>query len=124
LLVALLLAGFALGPVGASAEPLCTDSWMGGSSGSWQTASNWSAGHVPTSADVACIGEATTVTVSAGTNQASVLADKGTLVISGGSLELAGALEASSVNALTISGGTLTGAATLDISGVFISGWS
>ncbi len=72
-------------------------------------------GKVPSSSDVACIGSGTTVTISEGSDQASVLSDKGTLVLSGGSLELGSALELSSVNGLTMSGGNLKGAATLDV---------
>ena len=116
LLAALLVAALAVGPAGASAEPLCTNKWTGGSPGLWQTASNWSTGKVPTSADVACIGASVTVEVSGGTNAAGVLADEGTLVLRGGSLELASALEESTVHAFTASGGTLTGAAKLGVS--------
>jgi RHS repeat-associated protein len=116
LLALLLVAGLSLGAAGASAEPLCTNKWTGGSSGSWQTASNWSTGKVPTSAEVACIGAGVTVEVSGGTNAAGVLADEGTLVLRGGSLELANALEESTVHALTASGGTLKGAAKLGVS--------
>ncbi|HWX45200.1 MAG TPA: RHS repeat-associated core domain-containing protein [Solirubrobacteraceae bacterium] len=105
----------ALGPADASAEPLCTDTWTGPGEGEWQTAGNWSTGKVPSSSDVACIGSGTTVTLSGGSGQASVLVDKGTLVISGGSLELSNALELSSVNGLRMSGGKLKGAATLDV---------
>lgn len=101
----------------ASAEPVCTDTWTGASGGEWQTATNWSTSKVPTSSDVACIGLETTVNVTEGINQTGVLEDKGTLAISGGSLELANALEASSTSTLNLSGGTLTGAGTLDISG-------
>jgi RHS repeat-associated protein len=82
----------------------------------WQTASNWSTGKAPSSVDVACIGVGVTVEVSSGANVAGVLVDEGTLVLGGGSLELAGAFEESSVHALTVSGGTLTGAAKLAVS--------
>ena len=116
LLALLLMAGLTLGAAGASAEPLCTDKWTGGSSGSWQTASNWSTGKVPTSADVACIGGGVTVEVSSGANAAGVLADEGTLVLRGGSLELSSVLEESTVHAFTASGGRLTGAAKLGVS--------
>ena len=114
-LVALVVA-LGVVPGVAFAGPLCTDSWVGGSSGSWQTASNWSAGSAPTSADVACVGAGVTVDVSGGTAAAGVLADKGSLALSGGSLELASALEESSISALTVSGGTLKGAARLGVS--------
>ena len=117
LLAVLLMAMLALGSAGASAEPLCTDTWTGSSEGAWQTASNWSAGHTPTSSDVACIGAGTTVNVSEGANQAGVVVDKGTLTISSGSsLEIASALEPSSVSTLALNSGTLSGAATVDVS--------
>jgi RHS repeat-associated protein len=66
---------------------------------------------------VACIEAGKTVEVTEGANQAGVLEDKGTLVISGGSLELANALEASSAATLTLQKATLTGAGTLNVSG-------
>jgi hypothetical protein len=116
LLVALLVVALAGVPARASAEPLCTDKWAGGSSGSWQTATNWSTGKVPTSVDVACVGSGVTVEVTGGTNAAGVLADEGTLVLRGGSLELASALEESTVHVLTASGGRLKGAAKLGVS--------
>ncbi len=110
------LAVLALAPVGASAEPLCTDTWTGPIEGTWQTASNWSTGSVPGSSDVACVGAGKSVKVTEGTDVTGVLKDEGALVITGGSLELANALEASSVSALTLEGGTLTGTAALDVS--------
>ncbi len=116
LLVALLVVALASVPARASAEPLCTDKWAGGSSGSWQTATNWSTGKVPTSVDVACVGSGVTVEVTGGTNAAGVLADEGTLVLRGGSLELASALEESTVHVFTASGGRLKGAAKLGVS--------
>ncbi len=122
LLIALLVGVLALVPAGASAEPLCTDTWTGASEGTWQTVTNWSTGKAPTSTDVACIGTGTTVNVTAGSNQAGVLLDKGTLVISEGSLEVVSSLEASSVASLILSGGALTGAATVSVSGSF--SWS
>ena len=118
MLAASLVVAFALVPVSASAEPLCTDTWMGPNEGIWQTASDWSTGKVPSSSDVACIAVEKTVKVTEGTNQTGVLEDKGTVAISGGSLELASALEASSAVSLTMTGsGKLTGAGTLDVSG-------
>jgi RHS repeat-associated protein len=115
-LLGALLVALAVVPARASAEPLCTDKWTGGSSGSWQTAANWSTGKAPTSADVACIGAGVTAEVSGGTNAAGVLEDEGTLVLSSGSLELASALEESTVHAFTMTGGWLKGAAKLAVS--------
>ena len=100
------------------ADPTCTDTWTGvAGDGLWQSAGNWSTESVPSSSDVACIGSGVTVHVTGGTNQAGVLTDEGTLVVSGGSLELASSTEASSVESLTLDGGTLTGANEIDVSG-------
>jgi RHS repeat-associated protein len=115
----LFVACSALLPSSARAEPLCTDTWIGPSEGSWQTESNWSTGHVPTSSDVACIGSGKTADVSAGTNQAGVLQGEGGVRISGGSLELASALEASNVAVVSMTGGTLAGAGTLNVTSSF-----
>ncbi len=102
-------------PASASAESLCTDTWVGPAAGSWVTASDWSAG-VPTSSSVACIGSGDTVTVSEGAQQTEVLQGAGALVLSGGSIELVNAFEASSIASLSLSGGTLTGAGKLEVS--------
>jgi len=116
-LLTVLLAGLlALAPAGASAEPLCTDTWTGPVVGEWEIAADWSTGKVPTSTEVACIGSGDTVYVVAGANHAGVLEDLGALAILGGSLELANALEASSIASLTLRNGSLTGAGTLDVS--------
>jgi RHS repeat-associated protein len=114
-LATLLLAGLALVPAGASAEPLCANTWIGPSEGSWEVAKDWSTGALPTSTEVVCIGTGDTVNVTEGT--ASVLEVKGTVVIPSGKLEVASALEASSVASLTVSGGILKGAGTVDVSG-------
>jgi RHS repeat-associated protein len=116
---ALVLVVLALAPASASAEALCSDTWTGPAEGSWATAANWSAGHAPTSTDVACIGAGKTVKVTEGTNQAGVVQGEGTVAISSGSLEVANALEASNLHSLTISGGTLSGAGTLNLSANF-----
>jgi len=94
----------------------CTDTYKGLAEGEWQIAANWSAEHAPTSSDVACVGAKETVKVTEGTNLAGIVQVEGTLVISGGTLEVSNALEASTVSKLTISGGTLTGAAAVDVS--------
>ncbi|HEV3319323.1 MAG TPA: DUF6531 domain-containing protein [Solirubrobacteraceae bacterium] len=120
-LAALLLATMALASANAWAEPLCTDAWTGPGEGTWQTAADWSAEHVPASTDVACIGTGKTVKVTEGARQAGVVQGEGALVISGGSLELTNSLleEASRVHSLTLEGGALTGAATLNVSSAF-----
>ncbi|MGH2854674.1 MAG: hypothetical protein ACRDLF_10865, partial [Solirubrobacteraceae bacterium] len=115
MMASLLVLALVMAPASALAEPLCTDTWTGPSEGTWQTTSDWSTGSVPAPSDVACIGAGKTVSVTEGTDATGVLADEGALVITGGSIELASALEASSVKELTIEGGTLTGVATLDV---------
>jgi RHS repeat-associated protein len=107
----------ALMPAVASAESMCSDNWTGPSEGEWTTPGDWSAGHVPGSSDVACIGLGKTVKVASGTDLAGVVQGEGSLTISGGSLELTNTLEVSSIHSLRLSGGTLTGAATLKVSG-------
>jgi RHS repeat-associated protein len=102
----------------ASAESLCTNTWVGPVEGSWTVAADWSAGAVPSSADVACIGSGKKVTVSEGTNAAGVLQGEGTVVVSGGSLEVANPFEGSTIHVLTLNGGTFTGAANVTVSGV------
>ena len=121
-LVVLLGVVLAVVPPVASAEALCTDTWSGPSEGSWTTAEDWSSGKVPGSADVACIAAGKTVKVTGGTNQAGVLLDEGTVVLSGGSLELVSASEVSSAYALTVDGGTLKGAGTVDVFSSFVGG--
>ncbi len=121
-LLAVLLVGlFALVPAGASAEPLCTDTWTGPAEGEWEANAYWSKGEVPSSSDVACIGTGKTAVIKAGHPLAGILEDKGSLVLSGGSLELTGALteEPSSIASLTMSGGKLQGADQVDITGSF-----
>lgn len=123
LLLMALLVGFSIaGTSVASAESLCTDTWVGPAEGSWSTTANWSTGKTPVSTDVACIGAGKTVKVAEGTNQAGVVQGEGTLVLSGGSLELVNALEPSTISTFKQEGGTLTGAATLNVSASFT--WS
>jgi RHS repeat-associated protein len=115
LLLAVLCACLATA-AGASAQALCTNTWSGPSEGNWQTAADWSAGHAPTSADVACIGAGDTVDVSEGANQSGVVQGEGALTLAGGLLELTNALEASSIASLSLSNATLTTAGSLDVS--------
>jgi YD repeat-containing protein len=122
-LTMMLVAILSIAPASASAEPLCTDTWTGASEGTWQTATNWSTGKVPSSTDVACIGAGYTVNVTAGTNQAGVIEDKGTLGVLGGLLEVLSTLEASSIANLSVENGAeLTGSAEVDVTGTFTGG--
>jgi RHS repeat-associated protein len=103
----------------ASAESLCTDTWVGPAEGEWSEAAGWSGGHVPSSADVACIGAGKTVKVTGSTAAvAGVVQGAGTLVLQAeGSLEVSNSLETSVIGAFTQTGGTLTGAGSLQVSG-------
>src|SRR5271166_3370634 len=101
---------------GASAEPLCTNTWTGPSEGSWRTAADWSAGNVPTSSDVACIEAGDTVDIAEGSNQAGVVQGQGALALTGGLLELTNALDASSIASLALRNATLSIAGTLSVS--------
>ena len=100
---------------GVVAATPCTDSWTGPSEGSWQTPANWSADVVPGPFDVTCIESGNIVQMTDGTNQTGVLLDEGALDMSGGSLELANALEPSSVSTLTLENTILTGPGTLAV---------
>ena len=87
----------------------CTDTWTGPSGGEWQLAENWSAEHVPTSEDVACIPKESTAKVTEGTHFAELLQGEGRLTITGGSLGLLGSGEASNIGMLHLTGGALRG---------------
>jgi YD repeat-containing protein len=106
-LVVLLVVVLALGAASASAESLCTDTWTGPAEGEWTIAEDWSTGKVPTSTSVACIGSGKTIKVIGGTNETGVVQGEGTLSITGGTLEVTSALEASKLSTLTLSNGTL-----------------
>ncbi|HEY1687933.1 MAG TPA: DUF6531 domain-containing protein [Solirubrobacteraceae bacterium] len=108
----------ALGAPSAAGETLCTDTWVGPSKGTWQTASDWSSGSVPTSSGVACIGAGKVVEATSGTKSVGVVQGEGTLAIANAAtLELTSGLEVSTINALSLSNGTLTGVGTLVITG-------
>ncbi len=109
---------------GASAQSVCTDTWTGPSEGNWQTAADWSTGNVPTSSDVACIEAGDRVDVSEGTAQAGVVQGEGALALSGGTLELTDALEASSIASLSLSRASLAIADELDVGSGFAGGGS
>ena len=94
----------------------CTETWTGAAGdGLWQTAGNWSPAGVPGPTDDACIGVAFSVTLSAGAQSINSLTSDGTLTISGGSLDIA---TASTANTLNLSS-TISGAGALIVSGVF-----
>jgi hypothetical protein len=102
----------------AAAESLCTDTWTGPAEGSWETASNWSAG-IPTSSSVACLGSGTTVwTGNAG---AESVQDEGHLRITN-TLELGELIsESSQIANLTIgSSGSLKASGVVDVTHEFV----
>jgi RHS repeat-associated protein len=118
-LAGLVVFGVLLLPAMASAA-VCSDTYKGLAEGEWQIAANWSAEHVPTSSDVACIGSGSTVDVSSGTNQVGVVQGEGTLVIGGSTLEVTNALEPSVISGLVLNfGAVLAGAATVEASTSF-----
>lgn len=105
-----LLIGALSAPVAARAAE-CTDTWIP-ASGEWQVAENWSAEHVPTSTDVACIPKEKTAQVLSGTLSVEILQGEGRLTILAGSLALLGK-EQSHIQKLHLSGGALKGPAEL-----------
>jgi RHS repeat-associated protein len=108
-------------PARASAAE-CTDTWTGPAEGSWATASNWSAKHVPTESDVACIGSGKTTTVS-GASRAALVQGEGGVNIAGGSLELIRppGEGLSTIGSLAMSGGSLKGPGTLEVQTSFVA---
>lgn len=94
----------------------CTDTWTGPAEGTWSTVANWSAGHVPGEADIACIGSGKTVNMTTGTGSVKGIQGEGTLVLKETTLTLLGTAEASQINNLTIKNkGNLAGAGSLKI---------
>ena len=94
----------------------CTDNWTGTSDNSWAIAGNWSKGHVPTSADWACIPlHAANLPVQL-TSSATIntITNIGGLDISGGSLTI-GSTSSTSTGSLDLSNAYLSGPGTLTI---------
>ncbi len=88
-------------------ETSCTDSWVGGGEGAWETPGNWSTGIVPGPTDVACIEGGVSVRVSSEGDQAGRLVDDGTLDIAGGG-SMALADSSSEVSSLLMNRGSLS----------------
>ncbi|MGA2255464.1 MAG: phosphatidylinositol-specific phospholipase C domain-containing protein, partial [Thermoguttaceae bacterium] len=96
---------------------LAAVSWVGGASGLWDKAANWSTGQVPGVGDDVDIGSGSMVTIQLGDAESidSLSTDEGsTLVMSGGSLTV-NSTSITSVLAgnFNLSGGTLEGASNL-----------
>ena len=119
LLVAIGIAALTAVPASASAETfeqVCTNTWNGPSGGSWGISADWSAKHVPTSSDVACIEGGKVVKIEAGTSAGpGVIQGEGTVAIESGSLEVANALESSKIASLIQFKGTISGPGTLEV---------
>ncbi|HEX5525990.1 MAG TPA: RHS repeat-associated core domain-containing protein [Solirubrobacterales bacterium] len=99
----------------------CTDTWTGPAEGGWQVAANWSAGHVPTEADVACIGAGKTVMVSSPQSVGVVQGAGGLYLINPLTLTRPPGEAVSTIAYLTLSGGSLTGAGTIEVSSAFVA---
>ena len=89
---------------------LSSNAWKAAVSGDWDTAANWSAGHVPTASEDAVIAIAGnyTVTHSFGSDSAHSITLSHPLILSGGTLTVGASVQANS--AFTLNGGTLAGA--------------
>src|SRR5580658_3724608 len=96
---------------------LTTNSSKTAVSGDWDTASNWSLGHVPLATEDVSITVAGsyTVTHSTGTDSCASITSDEPLVLSGGSLTVSGDVQVN--NTFTISGGTLSSATVVPGSG-------
>ncbi len=98
-------------------EEGCTATFTGESGGAWQTAGNWSTSSVPTGSDRACIPAGTGVTVSSGTDQVGSIAGEGSVMLTGGALELTDGSTVSEISDLSVQSGTLSGSSTLYVFG-------
>jgi filamentous hemagglutinin family protein len=97
--------------------------WADGVSGDWATGSNWTRGHAPNALEDAYINPTgvQTVTLSAGAQAPRSLQLTGddVLLMTGGTLSLGQASTVGSAASLLLSGGEITGAGALDIAGNF-----
>ncbi len=94
----------------------CTDTWTGaGPDSSWNTATDWSSGTVPTSSDVVCIPAGAHVHSWQAANAAAWVESEGELAVEGASLELGDTAVASTISEATIQNGTLSVAGNLTI---------
>ena len=125
-LAALGAALLSLPPASGSGSAFCqfdTDrSWDGGGNGtSWHDPLNWAPNGLPQPDEIVCIEDegSPTVVISEGTQTVASIESFGSLVISGGALEITDTSRTSPVTTLTLSGsGTLGGAATVLIQGL------
>lgn len=90
---------------GVAVAAECTDTWIGPEAGEWTEAESWSAAHVPTEEDVACIPKSHRVTVGSGAQRAEMLQGSGELVITESSLVLVGVAEPSNIGTMRLKEG-------------------
>jgi RHS repeat-associated protein len=90
---------------GVAVAAACTDTWIGPEAGEWTEAESWSAAHVPTEEDVACIPKSHRVTVGSGAQRAEMLQGSGELVITEASLVLVGVGEPSNIGTMRLKEG-------------------
>ena len=93
----------------ASADPVCTRTWVGGATGAWNAGANWSGGAVPGSADRACVGAGVTVSLTQPTTVGSV-SGAGSVTVDGGNVTLADSSAVSEIGSLSfVNTGVLSG---------------
>ncbi|MGN6255349.1 MAG: hypothetical protein ACTHO8_10295 [Solirubrobacterales bacterium] len=119
---ALLVAAALLGAFASAASAAeCTDTWTGPAEGPWQTAANWSAGHVPTETDVACIGAGKTARVETSQSVGVVQGEGGLFLTHSLTLTRPPSEATSTIAYLTLSGGSLAGAGAIEVSSAFVA---
>jgi hypothetical protein len=88
-----------------------TTTWIGGSTGSWHLGTNWSSGNEPIASDNVGVGTGGGLVYSTGNSPLlSSVSLARPLEISGGTLQIASALDLSAGGTLRMTGGTLKGA--------------
>ena len=116
--VLLSVLGAILGTTRVGAAPACVITWDGSASTSWHTAANWDLDRVPAAGDVACVPAGFTVNFTTGTTTIQTLLSQGSLVHSGGTLNVTGVgANESDVTDYTLSSGTLGGTGSLAVTG-------
>jgi len=94
------------------ADQAITNRWIGGTTGAWSTAANWSTGNVPSATDIVGIGPGVTVTLGGGSTTVAGLFSSGTLDLQPNALL--------SVTGNSVVSNLSMSAARIDTSGVFV----
>lgn len=91
--------------------PGCTTSWLPSASGTWSTAADWSGGQVPGAADVACVRDGYTITLSASATVSELQAPGAIVSLQGNgiTLTLGGSNASSDVGYLGLGNGPNAG---------------